>query len=142
MQSTQELATRYFGAQFWCEFTKEVLTEFLNEDFQLKEAQWNNKDGGDQKLESQRVNSEKNHKLSSKNPENEQPDLVFQDETFKKTYEEDELKEIKRVSSDSAGIKNDKKLPMSEPASEDHDGVKANNKSQDNATSGDQVESS
>ena len=45
MSSTQQLATRYFGAQFWCEFTKEVLTEFLNEDFQIKEAQWNNKDG-------------------------------------------------------------------------------------------------
>ena len=24
-------------AQFWCEFTKEVLTEFLNEDFLIKE---------------------------------------------------------------------------------------------------------
>ena len=37
MQNTQQLATRYFMAQFWCEFTKEVLTEFLNEDFLIKE---------------------------------------------------------------------------------------------------------
>jgi len=33
------LATRYFFSQFWCEFTKEVLTEFLNEDFAVKEIE-------------------------------------------------------------------------------------------------------
>ena len=38
-KKTQELATRYFCAQFWCEFTKEVLTEFLNEDFHIKEVE-------------------------------------------------------------------------------------------------------
>ena len=36
-KDTQDLVTRYFMAQFWCEFTKEVLTEFLNEDFLIKE---------------------------------------------------------------------------------------------------------
>ena len=39
LQATQDLATRYLMAQFWCEFTKEVLTEFLNEDFLIKEMQ-------------------------------------------------------------------------------------------------------
>lgn len=34
---TQQLATRYFCAQFWCEFTKEVLTEFLSEDFAIRQ---------------------------------------------------------------------------------------------------------
>ena len=38
-QSTQGLLTRYFFSQFWCEFTKEVLTEFLNEDFVIQEMQ-------------------------------------------------------------------------------------------------------
>jgi len=37
LKATQDLVTRYFMAQFWCEFTKEVLTEFLNEDFLIKE---------------------------------------------------------------------------------------------------------
>jgi len=36
-QKAQSIATRYFFSQFWCEFTKEVLTEFLNEDFAIKE---------------------------------------------------------------------------------------------------------
>jgi hypothetical protein len=31
------LASRYFFSQLWCEFTKEVLTEFLNEDLAVKE---------------------------------------------------------------------------------------------------------
>ena len=35
----QALAARYFMAQFWCEFTKDVLTEFLNEDFLIKQMQ-------------------------------------------------------------------------------------------------------
>jgi len=30
-------------AQFWCEFTKEVLTEFLHEDFLIKELASENK---------------------------------------------------------------------------------------------------
>ena len=39
VESTSTLITRYFFSQFWCEFTKEVLTEFLNEDFLIKEMQ-------------------------------------------------------------------------------------------------------
>ena len=35
----QDLATRYFASQFWCEFTKKVLNEFLEEDFLIKEAE-------------------------------------------------------------------------------------------------------
>ena len=31
------VATRFYFAQFWCEFTKEVLTEFLEEDYSMKE---------------------------------------------------------------------------------------------------------
>ena len=38
-QIAQNICTRYFFAQFWCEFTKEVLTQFLSEDFKLKEQQ-------------------------------------------------------------------------------------------------------
>ena len=38
-QPTQTMITRYFFAQFWCEFTKDVLTEFINEDFLIKEMQ-------------------------------------------------------------------------------------------------------
>jgi hypothetical protein len=34
---THMLASRYFFSQLWCEFTKEVLTEFLNEDLAVKE---------------------------------------------------------------------------------------------------------
>ena len=34
---THILASRYFFSQLWCEFTKEVLTEFLNEDLAVKE---------------------------------------------------------------------------------------------------------
>ena len=30
------LLTRYFFAQLWCEFTKEVLTEFFSEDLNNK----------------------------------------------------------------------------------------------------------
>ena len=37
MKDTQDLVTRYFMAQFWCEFTKEVLSEFLEEDYQINE---------------------------------------------------------------------------------------------------------
>ena len=49
-----------------------MLTEFLNEDFQLKEAQWNNKDSSDPKIETVRVNSDKNNKIpSAQNPESE-----------------------------------------------------------------------
>ena len=33
------MITRYFFSQFWCEFTKDVLTEFINEDFLIKEMQ-------------------------------------------------------------------------------------------------------
>ena len=38
-QATQVMITRYFFSQFWCEFTKDVLTEFINEDFLIKEMQ-------------------------------------------------------------------------------------------------------
>jgi len=30
------LSARYFFAQLWCEFTKEVITEFFNEDISNK----------------------------------------------------------------------------------------------------------
>lgn len=30
------LAARYFFSQLWCEFTKEVITEFFNEDISNK----------------------------------------------------------------------------------------------------------
>jgi hypothetical protein len=33
----QQVTTRYFFAQLWCEFTKEVLTEFVEEDYAFKE---------------------------------------------------------------------------------------------------------
>lgn len=36
---TNLLLARYFFSQFWCEFTKEVVTEFLNEDLIIKELQ-------------------------------------------------------------------------------------------------------
>eukprot|EP00347_Sterkiella_histriomuscorum_P024512 403330852 len=35
----QEVTTRYLFAQFWCEFTKEVLTEFLEEDIIFKQQE-------------------------------------------------------------------------------------------------------
>ena len=38
-QIAQSICTRYFFAQLWCEFTKEVLTQFLSEDFKMKEQQ-------------------------------------------------------------------------------------------------------
>ncbi|CDW87904.1 UNKNOWN [Stylonychia lemnae] len=40
--TVQNLTTRYIFAQFWCEFTKEVLTEFLEEDlaYKYKEVQF------------------------------------------------------------------------------------------------------
>ena len=38
MEATQALATRYFSSQFWCEFTKEVLLEFVHEDFYIKDV--------------------------------------------------------------------------------------------------------
>ena len=34
----QLLTTRYFMSQFWCEFTKEVLSEFLNEDLIIQKV--------------------------------------------------------------------------------------------------------
>ncbi len=33
------ITTRYFFSQLWCEFTKEVLTEFLEEDSVYKEQE-------------------------------------------------------------------------------------------------------
>ena len=43
LENSHQLATRYFMAQFWCEFTKEVLTEFLNEDFIIRTEMHNRK---------------------------------------------------------------------------------------------------
>ena len=34
-----QITTRYYFAQLWCEFTREVLTEFLEEDFLYKEQE-------------------------------------------------------------------------------------------------------
>lgn len=33
------IMTRYYFSQLWCEFTKEVLTEFLDEDYVFKEQE-------------------------------------------------------------------------------------------------------
>ena len=35
-QDMHLLSARYFFSQFWCEFTKEVITEFVNEDLYIK----------------------------------------------------------------------------------------------------------
>ena len=35
-ETVQLLTARYFMSQFWCEFTKEVLSEFLTEDLLIQ----------------------------------------------------------------------------------------------------------
>jgi hypothetical protein len=38
-RTAQHLVTRYFFSQFWCEFTKKVLADFLAQDMQSKQLQ-------------------------------------------------------------------------------------------------------
>jgi hypothetical protein len=39
------LSARYFFSQLWCEFTKEVITEFFNEDIALKTIENDKRNG-------------------------------------------------------------------------------------------------
>ena len=88
-QSTQNIITRYFFSQFWCEFTKEVLTEFLNEDFLIKEMQ-----------------AEQNHKKQMKKP--------FENDDFES---DEDLSSIRRTSSRRRKSQGPNKLKMQKDGS-------------------------